>query len=103
VAASGFRRLRGPGWIQFLQTLSAADSFTAETVKAAASRVVRLDPNFVQPYVYGAGTMAFSSGMERPYDAIALLQEGSATIPGSGPCRRRWPPSSTSSRTSPSP
>ncbi|MFA5139702.1 MAG: hypothetical protein WC728_10760 [Elusimicrobiota bacterium] len=76
-AACGFRRVAADlAWIRFLQVLSGADSFSAEAVKASASRVVRLDPNFVQPYVFGAGVLAFSPNLDRTQDAIALLQEG---------------------------
>lgn len=77
VAASGFRRVAADlAWIRFLQALSAMDSLSAEEVRDSALRVVRLDPNFVQPYVYGAGVLAFSPGLDRSQEAIALLQEG---------------------------
>lgn len=77
ITSAGFRRVAADlAWIQLLQFLGGEAKLTAESVRAASLRVVRLDPRFVQAYVYGAGTLAFSPMLNRPYEAMSLLHEG---------------------------
>jgi tetratricopeptide (TPR) repeat protein len=51
-------------------------------IKDLTLRVVRLDPRFHRAYLYGAGILGWSRGMERPTEAAELLQEGLRRDPG---------------------
>lgn len=45
-------------------------------------RIVRLDPSFSRAYLYGAGVLGWFKNVQRPDDAVALLQEGMRNDPG---------------------
>ena len=51
-------------------------------LQTMAQRVVRLDPSFSRAYLYGAGILGWFHGVERPEEAVELLQEGMRRDPG---------------------
>jgi hypothetical protein len=83
VVAGARRAAADLAWIQFLQYLGETDEhdLDAGRVREGALRVMRLDPNFVEPCLYGAGILAFEPTLDRSQDAIVLLREGIAYNP----------------------
>jgi hypothetical protein len=101
--AAGFRRAAADvAWIQFLHAIAVdmhaheeedehehghdgdhpeAEGPTAG-VRDAALRVARIDPYFIQAYLFGAGVLAFDYSDPRPAEALELLREGIERNPG---------------------
>lgn len=93
---AGFRRAAADvAWIQFLHVIAVdvhgeehehedehehggehEEGGTTAGVRDAALRVARLDPSFIQPYLFGAGILAFDRSEPRPDEALELLREG---------------------------
>jgi len=85
LASGGFRVAAADlAWVQVLQY--AAGSLSAmpadrpgrsyDDLKTLCQRIVRLDPSFHRAYLYGAGILGWFRGVERPEEAIELLEEG---------------------------
>ena len=80
--AAGFRRLGADvAWIQLLQRMG--DYGHSEELgrdfpqlKNETLRVTRIDPYFHKAYLFGAATLAFLQGINRPDEALEVLQEG---------------------------
>ncbi|MEK7382817.1 MAG: tetratricopeptide repeat protein [Elusimicrobiota bacterium] len=53
-----------------------------DQLKTMAQRVVRLDPSFHRAYLYGAGILGWFRGVDRPDEAVELLEEGLRRDPG---------------------
>lgn len=89
---AGARRLAADAaWVQLLlyaggQGLPREGS-PYEELMPRTLRVVRLDPHFTRAYVYGAGILAWFKGVERPREALALLEEGIRANPDYGPLK----------------
>ena len=76
-------------WVQLLQySAGGLAEVTDEPGKAfqyigpLTLRVVRLDPSFHRAYLYGAGVLGWFQNVQRPDEAVALLQEGMRNDPG---------------------
>ncbi|OGS27932.1 MAG: hypothetical protein A2297_08010 [Elusimicrobia bacterium RIFOXYB2_FULL_48_7] len=65
-------------WVQLIQ-YSATDedySSTMDLLKPLTLRVVRIDPYFHEAYLFSSGILAWFKNVNRPDEAIELLQEG---------------------------
>lgn len=94
---AGLRRLTADiAWIQVLQYYGTPESTASHELRhhreeaeygrgayakffGLCQRVVRIDPYFSYAYLYGAGVLAWN--LERPEEAIVLLQEGVQRLP----------------------
>ncbi len=80
--AAGFRRLGADmAWVQLLQHMgdyghSEELGRTYPQLKNDVLRVTRIDPYFHKAYLFGAATLAFLRGTNRPGEALEVLQEG---------------------------
>jgi hypothetical protein len=80
--ATGFRRLGADvAWIQLLQNMGnfgAAKEFGEDypQLKADTLRITRIDPYFRKAYLFGAATLAWIRPINRPAEALEVLQEG---------------------------
>ena len=89
-ASAGFRAAGADmAWVQMLQysagNLPAVPDENGagySRLKDLALRVVRLDPSFHRAYTYAAGILGWFHGVDRPDDAVAILQEGMRLDPG---------------------
>jgi tetratricopeptide (TPR) repeat protein len=89
-ASGGFRAAGADmAWVQLLQyTAENLPEFADEPgrsyghMKDLALRVVRLDPSFHRAYTYAAGILGWFHGVDRPDDAVAVLEEGLRRDPG---------------------
>jgi tetratricopeptide (TPR) repeat protein len=80
--AAGFRRLGADvAWVQLLQNMG--DYGTSEEfgrnfpqLKNETLRVTRIDPYFHKAYLFGAATLAWLRTINRPAEALEVLQEG---------------------------
>jgi tetratricopeptide (TPR) repeat protein len=89
-AAAGMRAAAADlAWIQLLQYL--ANSLPAmhddsgeryDALLTLSQRVVRLDPSFHRAYLYGASILGWFPEVNRPDQAVELLQEGMRRDPG---------------------
>jgi tetratricopeptide (TPR) repeat protein len=74
-------------WIQLLQYLAGdlpemVDAKPFEHMKTMSLRVARLDPTFHRAYLFGAGVLAWFPSVNRPEEAVEILQEGMREDPG---------------------
>jgi tetratricopeptide (TPR) repeat protein len=89
-ASAGFRAAGADmAWIQLLQysaenlpEVPDLPGHGYEHLKDLALRVVRLDPSFHRAYTYAAGILGWFHGVERPDDALSILEEGMRRDPG---------------------
>lgn len=88
LASAGLRAAAADlAWIQLLQYMAGGlpdlrDSRPYEHVKDMSLRVVRLDPSFHRGYLYGASVLGFFPEVDRPADALEILQDGMRRDPG---------------------
>jgi tetratricopeptide (TPR) repeat protein len=90
LASSGLRAAAADiAWIQLLEygggglpEIQDPPGHPYYFIKDLTLRIVRLDPHFHRAYLYGAGILGWSKGMERPVEAAELLQEGLRRDPG---------------------
>lgn len=91
LASTGFRAAAADlAWIQVLQYAAGSlPSVPADRpgrpydhLKPLCQRIVRLDPSFHRAYLYGAGILGWFHGVERPDEALELLEEGMRRDPG---------------------
>ena len=77
-------------WVQMLQYVGASlpglpadrPGRPYDHLLTLALRVARLDPSFHRSYLYAAGILGWFRGVDRPEEAVALLQEGIRRDPG---------------------
>lgn len=76
-------------WIQLLQyaagSLPGFDDQPGKPyihLKTLTLRVVRLDPSFHRAYLFGASILAWFNSVDRPDEAIEILEEGLRNDPG---------------------
>lgn len=76
-------------WIQLLQYAAGGVPALPEVpgepfkyVLPMTRRVVRLDPSFHRAYLFGAGVLGWFKNVDRPDDAVSLLEEGMRDDPG---------------------
>lgn len=84
--AMGFRRMGADvAWVQLLQSMSEADqrflNRSYPHLKDDTLRVTRIDPYFHKAYLFGAATLAWIRTINRPAEALEVLQEGVAYNP----------------------
>ena len=80
---AGFRAVAADiAWVQFLQRMSNEEVLeedpqkTFPFLKQDVSRIVRIDPRFHRAYLYGAGILAWFKSVNRPQEALEILEEG---------------------------
>lgn len=86
--AGGYRTVAADiAWIQLLQ-YAGGDVLEGEDpdrkfdlIGYYTRRVVRIDPQFHRAYLFGAGILAYFRNVNRPEEALALLDEGIANNP----------------------
>jgi tetratricopeptide (TPR) repeat protein len=79
----GFRSVAADvAWIQLLQNVSGNGPLGEDaqkplpTLKEDTLRVVRIDPYFHRAYLFGAVILAWFKSVDRPEEALEILQEG---------------------------
>jgi tetratricopeptide (TPR) repeat protein len=88
LAAGGMRAAAADlAWIQLLQYMAGGmpemtDKKPYEHVLTLCRRIERLDPSFHRAYLYGASILAWFGNINRPDEAVDLLQEGMRRDPG---------------------
>lgn len=88
LASAGLRATAADlAWIQLLQYMAGSlpdmpDTRPYEHVKTLSLRVARLDPSFHRAYLFAAGILAWFPEVDRPDEAIEVLQEGMRRDPG---------------------
>jgi tetratricopeptide (TPR) repeat protein len=88
LASAGLRAVAADlAWIQLLQYLGndlpeMPDTRTYEHIKTLTLRVVRLDPSFHRAYLFGASILAWFPSVDRPDEAVEVLQEAMREDPG---------------------
>jgi hypothetical protein len=92
--ATGFRALAADiAWVQLLQyvgggTLPGEDvNRTYDELLPMTLRVTRIDPYFRHAYLYSAGMLAFFKNIQRPQEALIVLNEGIQANPDYWPLR----------------
>ena len=89
LAVAGFRAPAADlAWIQLLQyaaggvpELPDRPGHPYEHLAAMSLRVTRLDPSFHRAALYGSGILAWFHGIDRPDEAVELLNEGMRRSP----------------------
>ena len=87
-ASAGLRAVAADlAWIQLLQYLGndlpeMTDTIAYEHIKTLSLRVARLDPAFHRAYLFGASILAWFPSVNRPDEAVEILQEGMREDPG---------------------
>ncbi len=77
-------------WVQLLQYAGGEPAPTEESgrrysrLKDMTLRVVRLDPRFQRAYAFGAAMLAWDPEVQRPDEALDILQEGIRNNPDYG-------------------
>jgi tetratricopeptide (TPR) repeat protein len=80
--AAGFRRLGADvAWVQLLQNMGVYGDVDESGVgyadlKNETLRIARIDPYFHKAYLFGASTLAWIRTINRPAEALEVLQEG---------------------------
>lgn len=77
-------------WVQMLQYAAGSllefppdrPGRSYDHLETLALRVTRLDPSFRRAYLYGAGLLGWFHGVDRPDEAVELLEEGMRRDPG---------------------
>jgi len=76
-------------WVQLIQYCGGEilpdESRTLDLLKDLTLRVVRIDPYFYEAYLFSSGILAWFKNINRPDEAIEILQEGIKNNP------RYWP------------
>lgn len=92
--ASGFRSAAGDiAYVQFLEYLGGPrlpeedPNRSYDLLKTFALRVVRINPYFRRAYIESAGILAWFRGINRPDEAMEILQEGIRYNPDYWPLR----------------
>jgi tetratricopeptide (TPR) repeat protein len=86
----GFRAAAADiAWVQLIQYCGGEtlpdESRTLDLLKNFTLRVVRIDPYFYEAYLFSSGILAWFKNVNRPDEAIEILQEGIKNNP------KHWP------------